>query len=177
MIARDVADIDIRVAVRCLRSWNEREIFATRSYAPDKAGLDRVAEEIIATQRLAIGSTALIHNSGAIGAIVSAYRTAPRAAAVGMVMTDAWPSIGAAAWRYLKRTFIPQVLVPNVNVAETAVMCGGPYSFVWLYRLGFLPLGRPLPRGNAGERFQSLAWVNPMLDVAAGRVSSASRPA
>lgn len=94
---------------------------------------------------------------------IDVVREGGRAVAnVGFAHSDLWPAYMPALYRWLKRFFIPALLVPHHAVARVCVL--GSYPRAWLYRLGMVDHGRPFRRGDAW--MQHLVWRNPNLETA-----------
>lgn len=170
MIVRDASDDDIRHVCRVMRPHNARELAATREIFDPTA----FADDVIEARPVAIQQLALCSTETAPVAILAAYLTGPRSACVFLVATPEWPAIAQAAFRFMAKAFIPAVLVPHVNVAETDVLDDPAWSRAWLVRLGFAEHGPPVPRGRRGEGFVRMVWRNDqaMIDAAAAALAS-----
>jgi len=164
MIATDATHDDIAFVVAHLRETNRREIAACRWEVSVRA----LQAEFVALEPVCIKLYALKTQPGVNGepvALVGAWIAAPGVALVRLIATDQWLTIARPAYRWLKRTFIPFVLVPNVRRAETRVLDIGKPSRAWLRTLGFYDEGIARALGKNGEDFVHVAWVNPNWGV------------
>ena len=156
MIVREATVSDIRHVCRNLRELNAREAFALRYHNSPEA----LAAELIDREPLAIRHYCALTLEGEPVSLFGAWVVGPRRATMAMRSTDQWLTVARTVYRFLVRVFVPFVLAPNVNVAETEVLQDGP-SREWLRRLGCVECSPALPRGKNGEMVLTVAWVNP----------------
>jgi hypothetical protein len=169
---REASADDIRAVVMAMRAVDAEEQLAV-GFDPSR---EELAERLVLAGEMAIKQFALLTDDGEPAGLVSAFLTAPRVAAVHQVATDRWPEIGAAAFRFYRRRFIPRVLAPNVALAEAKLLDTHILARRWLGRLGFTENGGPLPYGRRGERFVHCVWLNPSPLARTGQAPSALPP-
>lgn len=157
MIARPASDDDIRDVFANMRAHNARELLATSFHSR----IDLLADDFVAMRPRSIWIEAYCLSDGTPAALLGLFLRAPAVASVSMVMTDAWPAIGAAVVRHIRRSVIPCALVPNVRRAETWVLDAPDYPRDWLRLIGFREDSRPVVRGRNGERMVLCGWDNP----------------
>lgn len=160
MIVRAAAPSDVHHVFRYMRAHNRREFFSTR----DHCDPDAIADKIL-WLRNCLGLDALCAETGEAIAIAGAWQTAPGVAAVMFLATEAWPAIALPASRYLKQKFLPRAL-GGVRRAETSVLAV-EQNRAWLAFMGFSIEGTARSRGNRGEDFWHVGWVNPCWRVPA----------
>jgi len=158
MIVRDAHLFDVVHVTYNMRKLNADETFALRF----KPTFESVGAELIARAGAdnCIKCFALCNDAGEPVALAGAWLVAPGVATVHLVATDKWLTVSRAAYRWIKREFIPFVLEPNVRRAETRVMDRGIHDRAWLHRLGFMDEGHARKLGRNGEDFVYLAWIN-----------------
>jgi hypothetical protein len=174
MIVREASRADVLYVLEHLREHNARELGACRWDATPAS----IAAEIAGMEEICIKHYALCGLDPPVNkpcatcccsdrclpapiALVGAWMAAPGVALVRLVATDQWLTIARPAYRWIRRTFIPFVLEPNVRRAETRVLDAGAQSRLWLDRLGFQTEGIARALGRNGEDFADVAWINP----------------
>jgi hypothetical protein len=159
MIVVEAGAEHIRHVCQNLRPHCRAELLATRWH--DEPA--KIAVEILALKAIRLACFAFLTDDDATpAAIAGAWLTGPRTAGVLVASTPQWLTVAPAVYRFIAKQAIPFVLMPNVAVAETAVMVSEQDDRRWLGRLGFHDVGAPLPRGKHGELFVHVAWVNPV---------------
>lgn len=157
MIVRDASDADVRFVCANLRDEDVTEQFAMR-FDDDPAAL---AAELIRLRQVAIKQLALCTDAGEPAVLVGAYLVAPTVARFHMCSTAAISAIGYQGHRFGKRRFIPDVLAPNVTMAETRILASHFAARRWVKACGFVELTPAVPCGKHGELFVHVAWINP----------------
>jgi hypothetical protein len=160
MIVRSATPADVHHVLSHLREHNRREMAACRWEVSTRA----LAREIKQLEEVCIQHFSLAGADGTPVALTGAWLVAPGVALVRLCATDQWLTIARPAYRWLKRVFIPCVLVPNVRRAETRVLDTGDASRAWLRKLGFRDEGIARALGKNGEDFVHVAWINPNLN-------------
>jgi hypothetical protein len=157
MIVVEAGAEHIRHVCKNLRPHCRAELLATRWH--DEPA--EIAVEIMALKAIRLACFAFLTDDATPAAIAGAWLTGPMTAGVLVCSTPQWLTVAPAVYRFIAKQAIPFVLMPNVAVAETAVMVSAEDDRRWLGRLGFHDVGAPLPRGKHGELFVHVAWVNP----------------
>lgn len=167
MIVRNASDFDYAYVCRHMRAKSWREATAMRG----EISPERLAREYNELADVAYFRVACCANQAPI-ALFSAYRTGADFAAVHFVATTAWPSIGAAAYRFLRGVVFPQMFPQHgIARAQTDVLAEDAGDRAWLHRLGFVDDGPPTQLGKQGEMFQRVTWR--AVDAAAAGLASA----
>lgn len=170
MIIRAACDFDYAHVCRNLRRQNAEEADALREHR-DRARLAREFNALAAIAHFRIAYTAGepaaarrpgFAPQGVAIALLAAYRAADGDAAMHLIATDAWPQIGRAAFRHMRRVVIPRWFpLFGIRHAVTDVRDAGFAARKWLRALGFADDGPPRPLGRDGEMFQRVIWSAP----------------
>lgn len=157
MIVRTATAADVVGVVLNLREADAREVYAGR-FDGDPFSL---VEDIEARRPFSISLQALCEDDGEPVALLGVWIAGPGLGEALMLATDDWPSIAAAAHRYVLRRFLPFVCVPNLRRMQCRCWAGHTVARRWLARLGFVEEGIARRLGKGGEDFIHCAWFPP----------------
>jgi hypothetical protein len=152
-VARDLTFIAVN-----MRAEDRREIYATRFREdPVQIGLDGL--------NYSFKRWSASHDGQPV-ACGGASEVAPGVAKVWMFATDRWSSVSGTVSRYIRDTFIPDLMALGVHRAECLSIEGHDTAHRWLEWLGAVRECECPLRGKRGETFYLYAWRKP--DVLSG---------